>query len=268
MTPLRAPGRKAIVLKPTRPNAGIEALYRAKLSALVDEMNTSLSHWLLAAYRPAAGAVIGQDEAPVTSLRAAVRNLSQRWQRRFDAGAPALAEWFGKRSTGQADTTLTQTLRDAGFSVRFKLTDEARAAYQAVVAENVGLIKSIASQHLSDVEGIMMRAVQTGVDPGDLSAQLVARYGVTRRRAASIALDQNNKATAVIVRVRQDQLGLTQAKWKHSHAGVHPRPEHLAADGKIYEIKKGMYLEGKWTWPGHEIKCRCVSQSVIPGIDF
>jgi uncharacterized protein with gpF-like domain len=65
--------------------------------------------------------------------------------------------------------------------------------------------------------------------------------------------------------VRQKELGITKAIWVHSGGGKHPRPEHVAFSGKEYDVEKGAYLEGKWTWPGFEINCRCTSRSVIPG---
>nr|WP_277347156.1 phage minor head protein [Collimonas pratensis] len=134
------------------------------------------------------------------------------------------------------------------------------------MSEQVGLIKSIASQHLTEVQGLVMRSVADGRDLGTLAKGLEDRYGITKRRAALIARDQNNKATATITRVRQDSLGITEAVWMHSHAGKHPRPSHVAANGKRYTIKEGMYLDGVWTWPGREIGCRCISKSVIPGL--
>ncbi len=92
-------------------------------------------------------------------------------------------------------------------------------------------------------------------------------YGVTKRRAAFIARDQNNKATAVFERTRHVEIGVTEAIWLHSAGGKVPRPEHVAFSGKKYDIRKGAYLEGKWTWPGVEINCRCVSKPVIPGFE-
>lgn len=69
------------------------------------------------------------------------------------------------------------------------------------------------------------------------------------------------------MRVRQEGLGITEAIWMHSHGGKHPRPSHVAADGKRYTISEGMYLDGVWAWQRREPKCRCVSRSVIPGLD-
>ncbi|MFL9998458.1 phage minor head protein [Paraburkholderia sediminicola] len=113
----------------------------------------------------------------------------------------------------------------------------------------------------------MMRSVQTGRDLGGLTDELQERYGITRRRAAFIAQDQNRKATATVTRVRQEGLGITEAIWLHSHGGRHPRKLHIEADGKRYPVSVGMYLDGAYTWPGREPNCRCVSRSIIPAVD-
>jgi hypothetical protein len=75
-----------------------------------------------------------------------------------------------------------------------------------------------------NIEGLVMRSVQTGRDLGQLMKDLQEQFGVTRRRAAFVARDQNNKATASMTRARQHEPGITQAIWVHSGAGKHPRP--------------------------------------------
>jgi uncharacterized protein with gpF-like domain len=143
---------------------------------------------------------------------------------------------------------------------------------QAAIGENVGLIKSIASEHLTQVEGLVMRHMQTGRDLGALTSDLTERYDITKKRASFIARDQANKMTAVINRTRQNELGITQARWKHSGAGKHPRLSHLAAGrdnggkGVLYDVAKGCLIDGEYIWPGQLPNCRCTSQSVIPGL--
>ena len=158
-------------------------------------------------------------------------------------------------------------LKKSGFTIKFTATKTQTEAVQASIAENVALIKSIPAESLSDVQGIVMRAVAEGRDIGAMRQQLQDQFGVTKRRAQTIARDQNNKATAVLVKTRQQELGITHAIWRHSHGGKVPRPEHVKANGQRYEIAKGMFLEGKWVWPGTEINCRCVSASVVPGLE-
>jgi len=266
MPTLRAPTRKPVVLRRITPNAGLLAAYQKKLDALVAEMHASLLYWLKAAYRKNQPER-AQDASPARDLQEVMRRLSRRWQKRFDEAAPMLANYFATNVQDRTDAMLKAALKHGGFSVQFSMTREMNDVMQATIGEQVGLIRSIASEHLSQVEGMVMRSVQSGRDLGTLTKDLERRYGVTRRRAALIARDQNNKATASMNRVRQESLGITQAIWRHSHAGREPRRSHLAADGKTYDVKKGMFLDGEWTWPGREINCRCTSQAVIPGWD-
>jgi SPP1 gp7 family putative phage head morphogenesis protein len=260
---LVSPTGKPITLKPVRANAGIQADYRKKLEALIADMNDSIIYWLSAAYK--ANSPVALDEAPALAMRRAVGQMASRWQKNFDRGAENLALWFAQRSKNYADVALTGILKEAGFSVEFKMTPAVQDAYQAVIGEQVGLIRSIASQHLTQVQTVVMQSVQQGRDLGALTKQLQVQFGVTKRRAAFIARDQSNKATATITKTRQQGLGITQARWRHSSAGKEPRPSHVRANDELYDINKGMYLDGEWVWPGTAINCRCTSSPVIPG---
>src|SRR5205085_12109859 len=99
------------------------------------------------------------------------------------------------------------------------------------------------------------------------SKELRHRFGVTRRRAALIARDQNNKVSGALHRVRQLELGIEKAIWIHSGGGKHPRPTHVRNNGKQYDVAKGWYdpAEKKFVMPGELINCRCVSRPVIAG---
>ena len=263
---IRAPSKTPKTLDAVRPNAGLQAAYRKKLEAMVQEMHESILYWLTAAYK-ANEPEMAQDRSPAAELRISMRKLAKRWNRNFNKGAQRLARYFAKSVADRTDDSLQAKLKKSGFTVEFKMTPAANDVMQATIGEQVGLIKSIASQHLTEVEGLVMRSVSQGRKLDELSKELQERYGVTKRRAALIARDQNNKATASMNRVRQQELGITEAIWMHSHGGKHPRPSHMDADGKKYDIAKGMYLDGKWVWPGTEINCRCVSKSVIPGFE-
>lgn len=215
------------------------------------------------------GPHLAMDASPAATLQTIMNRLSQRWRRRFSQAAPELADYFAKSMARRSDSQLAAILEKAGFSVKFNMTREMNDVMQATISEQVGLIKSIAERHLTQVQGLVMRSVSEGRDLGTLTTELRARYGVTKRRASLIALDQNNKATATMTRVRQENLGLHQARWRHSHAGREPRPTHVKNDGKIYDVRKGWYdpAVGKYIWPGTEIRCRCTSETIIPGFE-
>lgn len=307
------------VLRAVRPNAGFEAIYRRRLYDLIDDMTTSVEHWLTAGYkrsepnmaqdearpligtefvggkrpwistvngeplRTSKGAVIRfgseatavaaarrfvGDLLPADELQALMSDVGEYWLARFDEAAPRLARFFAKGSAMRTDAQLRTILRDGGFSVKLQMTPEVLDVVRAAVHENVSLIKSIPQQYLKNVEGAVMRSVQTGRDLHTLTNHLQKQYGVTRRRAAFIARDQNNKATAVIQNARQRQIGITQAVWIHSHGGKTPRRTHLANDGKTFDVAKGWYDPdvGEYILPGQLPNCRCVMKSIIPGL--
>ena len=264
--PLVSPTGKAVTIGAVHPNAGLQAAYRKRLDALLDEMNASLLYWLTAAYRQNEPEM-AQDRSPAATINAVMKRLARRWQRRFNQLAPDLAAYFAKTAAERTDAGLKAALKKGGFTVEFRMSPGVQDALTASLEENVGLIKSIAQQHLAAVQGHVLRAVQQGRDLGGLAKALQEQHGVTKRRAAFIARDQSNKATAVITRARQKELGITEAIWMHSSGGRHPRPSHVAFNGKRYDIAKGAYLDGVWTFPGHEPNCRCVSRSVVPGFD-
>lgn len=268
--PLTNPKGKPLTLGALHPNCGIEAQYKAKLFALVEQMNRSIVYFLTAAYR-ATPPLAQDDDMPALSLTAEMRRLGDRWTDRFDHAAPELGRWFALAAKDRSDAALADTLRRAGFSVKFQMTAPARDVFNATAQAQVGLIRSIATEHLAEVQGMVMRSVQTGRDTGTLAKELRERFDITKRRAALIAQHQNNMATATITRVRQLELGIVTAGWLHSGGGRHPRPSHVKAsrDGVIYDVEKGWYdPEAKvWTWPGVLIGCRCVPRSIVPGID-
>ena len=255
-------------LRPVRPNRFLEEEYQRRLEHLIEEMCRSTVYWLRAAYRRHVP-VLAADELPATALSRIMRRLSRYWQRKFDAMAPDLARYFAEKVAQRSDHALRTILKTGGISVRFKMGRAAQDVLRATIEENVGLIRSIPQQHFGRIEGMVLRSVQTGRDLAQLTGDLEGAFGVTRRRAELIARDQNNKATATIQRVRQKEIGITEAIWMHSGGGKHPRPSHVKAgrDKVKFNVDEGWYDPAvkRHVWPGTEINCRCVSRPVVPG---
>lgn len=265
MPKLTNPTGKPKALRAVKPNAGIEADFAKRLGRLIDQMHRSVMRDVLAQYRRAPPAMA--QDTPAKDMADLMRTTTRRWQSRFDKGSEDLAKYYATAIAKRSDATLRKILRDSGFSVEFKMTAAMRDVLQATIAEQVGLIRSIPQEYLGDVQGLVMRSIQSGRDLATLSEELIDQYGVTRKRAALISIDQNNKATSAMQRARQTELGIDEAIWMHSHAGRQPRPTHVANDGKKYSIAQGWWDPAvrQYIWPGMLIRCRCTSRPIIPG---
>lgn len=259
--------RKPKTARAVLPNKGVEVWYREALEKLVGQMSKSVEYWVEAAYKATPPRMeVAMDALPSAELSKRVKELSRQWTKRFDDMAEKIADDFAKKGVKHTDSSFMAALKDAGWTVQFKVTPVMRDAINATIQENVSLIKSIPEQYLMEVEGLVMRGFTRGRDLHDISQELQKRYGVTKRRAALISRDQCNKLTATVTQARRTELGITQAIWVHSGAGKHPRPSHVKAgkDKAVFDVQKGLFLDGEWVLPGQAINCRCSSKSVLP----
>lgn len=252
--------------KPVHANRGIEAKYRKQLQRMIREMHGSVEYWLAAAYRkdPPRMAALAADATPAQRIRKALDGLAKRWIKRFEDYAPILAEAYLEGAFKATDSAFRQALKEAGWAVDFKMTPVMRDAFDAALAENVGLIRSIPQQYLQQVEGVVMRSYAAGRDLETMTKALKQLYPAASHRAELIARDQSNKANATVNKARQLELGITEGIWMHSHAGKTPRPDHVAANGKRFKIAEGCLISGKYILPGEEINCRCTWRPVLP----
>ena len=238
-------------------------------------MHKSIMYWVMKGYEKNLPhtVMMAEDDSTSVKLEKILKRLSRYWQKKFNEAARELGIYFAQTSTQRADNTLEQILKESGFAIKFKLTQAARDVLQSTIKENVALITHVSQQHLKQIEILVHQSVQSGRDVGGLAKQLEERYDMTKKRARLIATHQNNMATSAIVRVRQKELGIKQAKWLHSHAGKKPRPTHVAENGKLYDVDKGWFDpdahgkgKGDWIHPGFLINCRCVSRSILPAL--
>ena len=248
---------KQTKLAAIHPNAGLEIEFQRKLERLIAEMQASLEYWLSAAYRATPPEGLAQDASPAATILAILKRLMRKWNRKFAESAKPMAEYFALAVKNRTDNALRAALKKTGMTVKFTVTPPIQDILTASVGENVSLIRTIASEHLSDVEQMVMRSVRAGRDLGGLREELQKRYGITKRRAALIARQSNNDATAAVTRSRYLELGITEAQWVHSNAGREPRPEHVHWNGKTYDVATGMWskVSQKYVWPGTDFNC-------------
>lgn len=147
---------------------------------------------------------------------------------------------------------------------------------KANLRRNIEFLDDLEKKHVKQVYKAALRSVLAGGDMATLCTALMKIEGMTQGRAVEITRSLHNKATEQINRERTLSLGITHAVWMYAHAPcvVDPRhpteaelrqdAAHRAADGKRYDLSKGLLLDGKWTWPGVDDGCKCSSRSVMP----
>jgi uncharacterized protein with gpF-like domain len=124
---------------------------------------------------------------PAEQMQFEFKKLAERWQGKFDDMAPKVADSFLKNQFRGTSAAMRMALREAGWSIEFTMTTAMRDAFEASLAENVGLIKSIPAQYLQEVEGIVMRNYAAGRDLKSMAAEIRARYHVAANRAVLIS---------------------------------------------------------------------------------
>ena len=231
-------------------------------------MQKSIAYWLEAAYKARESEIVG-DASPARDVLAAFRANKRRWLRRWEY----MAEWLARRVVSRVDRTtatgMKEAFKAAGFSVKMDGSRVLNSTVQALIAENVNLITSIAQDYLTDVEGIVTRGLSMGKDLGYVTDALHSRYDITRRRAAFIARDQMDKASMAIQRARDEKLGIEEGIWVHLPGQKTSRKTHEAMDGKRFKLTgddKGLYDSdvGMNVMPAELPGCRCVYRRVIP----
>jgi hypothetical protein len=196
--------------------------------------------------------------------------------------------WF--RRLFQPSTKPPEVKRDYSPSVRHAMEamptikfdpSVVTKSVKADLRRNVELLAGVEKKHVKQIYELALRSIVGHRDFHSFCTEMMDMHieGMTRSKAAEIGRSLANKAGAVIERERRTSLGITHAKWLYSNAPCMRDPNHpsaaevqrdaahCAANGKRYEISKGLFVDGKWTWPGVEEGCKCVARAVLPQLE-
>lgn len=145
----------------------------------------------------------------------------------------------------------------------------------AVINENLTLIKSIPQEVLKDMQVALSQGIISG-NQKELIKNLKRIKGVSKDRAVFIARDQIHKAVESFKQVQNTALGIEYYEWLTADdervsdgIGGHKQNNHrifkYGSNEAIisHSAKRGFYY-GK---PGDRPNCRCIAVGVIPDID-
>ncbi len=266
--------RKRATLVGTRLNynAAQQYKYVAALEDMVKQMVEETNKSYLKLFKsPEAKQYFAQDSSIASLARILANHLAKKFNLLFSKKGKVLAEKMVKGAKKTSDTTLHESIKKltGGMTLSTKvLTSTMKDVMTASVAENVALIKSIASEYQQKVQGQVMRSITTGNGLKDLIPALERYQGITERRAKNIALDQTRKAYSSLNKAGMLNVGLREFEWAHSGGGRDPREDHIAMDGQIYSFDNLPVIDqrtGTTGIPGQAPNCKC---TMIPVVRF
>jgi SPP1 gp7 family putative phage head morphogenesis protein len=253
--------------KPLHYPAAPAARYRASLDKLAWRMQREYEREINKLWREYGP--ITQDASLASQARIALNRLRDRFAKLFAKAAPTITE----RMLGGVDKASAASLGESlkalsgGVTLKTQVMPAAlKESMTAATAENVALIKSVATQYHDRVEGAVMRSIQQGGEGrATIAEELQKIGGMTERRVKIIAEDQTRKATTAANALRAKSLGIRKFRWVHSGGGAEPRRSHIEASGNIYSYDDPPRIgdNGEAVLPGQAIGCRCVSVPVL-----
>lgn len=186
--------------------------------------------------------------------------------------APGLRQW-AVRSERVHRSKWSAAIK-AGVGVDLDLILSAQPVEEALgtwLARNVALVTNVSDQAKGRIADAVFRGYERRAPVREVAKEIRGYTGMGRDRALRIASHQNSSLSATLDTERMAEAGLDFAKWRHS-AKRFPRQDHLARDGKIYNIRTGKERDGDGSVPaddrpGMKPACGCRFQAWIPLID-
>lgn len=137
-------------------------------------------------------------------------------------------------------------------------------ALQELMAENVGLIKSIPLKAAERVHELAKERLVNSVRSTEMIQEIMDIGGVTERRAKLIARTEVSRANASLLEARSVDVGSEGYIWRT--VGDHDvRESHKRMDGRYVRWDAPPTTDGMIGHAGGTPNCRCTAEPVLPG---
>jgi SPP1 gp7 family putative phage head morphogenesis protein len=245
-----------VTLAPIVPPVGLERDVLALYLRVVREWGRLVPERVLPEY----GRTIaeGVRDAPA-DVEESVEETSAALNRLVLALGPALEDWVVRVEQWHRGR-MTQLFTPVGVRLDTLLgRGDVATTLEAVLAENVALIRSLNEQMRNGISGAVFRGLTNRSTARDVAREIREATKIARRRAELIAADQLQKLTGRLDQERQQQLGINEFEWAHS-GKKHPRKHHVARNGLRFKWNS---LVGRTDPPGRAIRCGCRARAVV-----
>lgn len=212
-----------------------------------------------------------QDEEDVGAAFEVIADFKDKYIDIYDKFAERTVRTFVNRTLDNSDRTVVKSLENMNAD-KLKIkrnikSPEIDATVEAIVEENLSLIKSIPEEFFKKLTFSMSQAIQNGQSLTQFKKQLMKVKGMTERRASMIARDQSNKAYNSLSRRKLQACGVSQFEWIHTGIAKTPRPYHKnVLNHKIFDFDEPPVIDpntGERGYPAQLINCRCMMRPVV-----
>jgi SPP1 gp7 family putative phage head morphogenesis protein len=251
-------------------NAAIQQRYAKQIGAMVAQMTSQVRREVMRVFEtPEAYEYFATDASLGSNARIKMNSLSEKFNSLFARKAKNFSEQMLRQTEKASTTSVHSSLQklSGGLSLKTSIvTPDMKDTFKAIIAENVGLIKSIANTYLEQVQGAVMRSIANGNGLQDLIPALEKYEGMTHRRAHNMAIDQTRKAYNNVSRDKMQTLGVEEYVWNHSGGSNQPREDHIEMDGETFRFDAPPVIDkatGERGIPGQAINCRCTMTPIF-----
>jgi SPP1 gp7 family putative phage head morphogenesis protein len=206
----------------------------------------------------------------------------QRQDAADDAFIKHLKKLLGKVQTVTNPATVEQAAKSTQqanareFKRVFGFPPKVTPQIRGFVQQNVGLVKSVQSDLLSDVAKVVTESFEKGSRVEVLKKRVQERFGVSESKASLIARDQVLKLNANITKQRMQDAGVARYKWSTARdervrgnpGGKYPDTpgNHWRLEGKVFSWDDPPIVDedtSRRAHPGEDYQCRCVAIPVF-----
>lgn len=264
--------KKTIEGKPLIVSASIGEEYAKSIKTAIKAMHKEALIGIQQCYVAyAEDSDLPENGSLIPQIRILFNRLLKKYGPIFSILAKRATERMVSRVLKNSSATLKLSLNEMGDNLAIKtdlMNDRTRDITQAAVLESVGLIKTIPTYYLQDVQMAVTNSITTGKGFSDLKKSLEKYHKGNERKAELTALDQTRKVYRKIQAERLKNLGVKKFIWVHSGGGNEPRQLHVHLNGKVCSFDDPpfigvMYGERVYGLPGDLPNCRCTMKPVI-----
>jgi SPP1 gp7 family putative phage head morphogenesis protein len=132
----------------------------------------------------------------------------------------------------------------------------------ALTLESSLWVNTLRNDTLKSIINNTVRLMAQGIGVAEIVRQARARAIPQGAKADFVARNQLSTFNGLMNKARAGKLGIERAEWVVNTDG-RERESHANAHGKVFNIKKGLLVDGSYIVPGVDFNCRCRMRMII-----